>query len=206
MSVKRLYVQEGKYELFIKRIAERVRKITVGDGLKKESKMGPLHSQNQKEKIKEQLGDAMDKGAKLLYGGKEPSEAELSNGYFFYPTLVEDVDPHSKLIQEEVFGPVLPLFKFSTIAEAIDLANDSPFGLGSSIWTKDLDLAMTAASKIIAGTTWINSFHEPQIDLPFGGLKESGLGKEMAIEGLENYLETKAVVVNSKGKKRPWLD
>ena len=206
MSVKRLYVQEGKYARFVEKIAERVRKITIGDGLQKESKMGPLHSRNQKEKIKDQLEDAMDKGAKLLSGGKEPSGAELSSGYFYYPTLVENVDTRSKLIQEEVFGPVLPIFSFSTIAEAIELANDSPYGLGSSIWTKDLDLAMTAASKIIAGTTWINSFHEPQIDLPFGGLKESGLGKEMAIEGLENYLETKAVVVNSKGKKRPWLD
>ena len=206
MSVKRLYVQEGKYAVFVERIAARIRNITIGDGLKKESKMGPLHSRNQKEKIKEQLSDALEKGASIIYGGSEPTGAELSQGYFYYPTLVEDVDQNSKLIQEEVFGPVLPIFKFSTITEAIERANDSPYGLGSSIWTKNLDLAMTAATKIVAGTTWINSFHEPQIDLPFGGLKESGLGKEMAIEGLENYLETKVVVVNSKGKKRAWLD
>jgi acyl-CoA reductase-like NAD-dependent aldehyde dehydrogenase len=160
----------------------------------------------QKQKIKGQLSDALEKGASVIYGGKEPTDPALSQGYFYYPTLVTNVDQSSKLIQEEVFGPVLPIFKFSTIAEAIHLANDSPYGLGSSIWTKDLAIAMTAASKIIAGTTWINSFHEPQIDLPFGGLKESGLGKEMAIEGLENYLETKSVVVNSKGKKRAWLD
>jgi acyl-CoA reductase-like NAD-dependent aldehyde dehydrogenase len=206
MSVKRLYVQEGKYTTFVQRISERIRKITIGDGSNKESKMGPLHSRIQKEKIKEQLSDALEKGANLIYGGTDPTESELAQGYFYYPTLVEDVDQNSKLIQEEVFGPVLPIFKFSTLAEAIERANDSPYGLGSSIWTKNLDHAMTAASKIVAGTTWINSFHEPQIDLPFGGLKESGLGKEMALEGLENYLETKAVVVNSKGKKRPWLD
>jgi acyl-CoA reductase-like NAD-dependent aldehyde dehydrogenase len=206
MSVKRLYIQEGKYQAFVERIAERIRKITIGDGLAKESKMGPLHSRTQKQKIKGQLSDALEKGANVIYGGKEPTEPALSQGYFYYPTLVANVDQSSKLIQEEVFGPVLPIFKFSTIAEAIHLANDSPYGLGSSIWTKDLEIAMTAASKITAGTTWINSFHEPQIDLPFGGLKESGLGKEMAIEGLENYLETKSVVVNSKGKKRAWLD
>ena len=206
MSVKRLYVQEGKYDSFIKAITARIQKIRIGDGMATETKMGPLHSRNQKDKIKEQVSDAVGKGAKIVYGGKEPDESSLVSGYFYYPTIATDVDLASKLVTEEVFGPVLPVFKFGTIDQAIELANDSIYGLGSSIWTKDLDKAMTAANKIVAGTTWINSFHEPQIDLPFGGLKESGLGKEMSIEGLENYLETKSVVVNSKGKKRPWLD
>lgn len=206
MSVKRLYVQERKYDVFIKAISERIKKIKIGNGLEKETKMGPLHSRNQKEKIIEQVSDGVDKGGKIVYGGKEPKEATLASGYFYYPTIVTEVASDSKLVTEEVFGPVLPVFKFSTIEQAIDFANDTVYGLGSSIWTKDLDRAMSAANKIVAGTTWINSFHEPQIDLPFGGLKESGLGKEMAFEGLENYLETKAVVVNAKGKKRPWLD
>ena len=206
MSVKRLYVQETKYDSFIKAISERVKKIRIGNGMAKETKMGPLHSRNQKEKIKEQVADAIEKGGKIVNGGKEPIEPGLASGYFYYPTIVTEVTSNSKLITEEVFGPVLPIFKFKSIDEAIELANDSLYGLGSSIWTKDLDKAMAAAIKIVAGTTWINSFHEPQIDLPFGGLKESGLGKEMGIEGLENYLETKAVVVNPKGKKRPWLD
>jgi acyl-CoA reductase-like NAD-dependent aldehyde dehydrogenase len=206
MSVKRLYVQDGKFESFARKISERIQRIKIGNGLHSESKMGPMHSRVQREKIEEQLGDALEKGASVVYGGREPDEPGLSNGYFFYPTIVTDVERNSKLMTEETFGPVLPIFKFSTISEAIDLANDSPYGLGSSIWTRDLDTATRAANKIVAGTTWINSYHEPQIDLPFGGLKESGLGKEMSIEGLENYLETKAVVVNSKGKKRIWLD
>ena len=184
----------------------RVKNIRIGNGMAKETKMGPLHSRNQKEKIKEQVADAIEKGGKIVNGGKEPTEPGLASGYFYYPTIVTEVTSNSKLFTEEVFGPVLPIFKFKSIDEAIELANDSLYGLGSSIWTKDLDKAMAAAIKIVAGTTWINSFHEPQIDLPFGGLKESGLGKEMGIEGLENYLETKAVVVNPKGKKRPWLD
>jgi len=206
MSVKRLYVQEGKFESLVRRISERIQKIKIGNGLHDESRMGPLHSRAQREKIEEQLGDAIEKGANIVSGGKEPDEPSLSNGYFFFPTIVTNVQTDSKLITEETFGPVLPIFKFSSIDEAIDLANNSPYGLGSSIWTKDLYAAMKAANKIVAGTTWINSYHEPQIDLPFGGLKESGLGKEMSIEGLENYLETKAVVVNSKGKNRAWLD
>ncbi|MCL4518162.1 MAG: aldehyde dehydrogenase family protein [Thaumarchaeota archaeon] len=206
MSVKRLYVQEGRYEAFIEAISERIKKIRIGNGLEKETKMGPLHSRSQKEKIIEQVSDAVDKGGKIVYGGNEPNEPTLTSGYFYYPTIVTEAASDSKLVTEEVFGPVLPVFEFSTIEQAIELANDTVYGLGSSIWTKDLDKAMSAANKIVAGTTWINSFHEPQIDLPFGGLKESGLGKEMAFEGLENYLETKAVVVNAKGKKRPWLD
>jgi betaine-aldehyde dehydrogenase len=206
MSVKRLYVQQSIYARFVERIAERVRKIRVGNGLAPTTKMGPMHSKTQLEKIKEQVTNAVDKGSKINFGGAEPSGGEFASGHFFMPTIVTEVDPSSKLVTEEVFGPVLPIFEFDSIEHAIENANDSQFGLGSSIWTKDLEKAMRAANEIQAGTTWINSYHEPQIDLPFGGLKESGLGKEMALEGLENYLETKAVVVNSRGKRRPWLD
>ncbi len=206
MSVKRLYVQDTKYGIFLKRISERIQKIKVGDGLVSGTKMGPMHSMNQREKIVDQVSDAVNMGANIVYGGLEPKGSEFDSGYFFLPTLAIDVDSDSKLAKEEVFGPVLPIFKFGSVDEAIELANDSDYGLGSSIWTKDLEKAMKAANKIAAGTTWINTFHEPQIDLPFGGLKESGLGKEMAIEGLENYLESKAVVVNPKGKQRSWLD
>jgi betaine-aldehyde dehydrogenase len=206
MSVKRLFIERSKYPEFLERLVRRITKIQVGNGLLPATKMGPLHSENQLAKIKDQLSDALMRGSKVNSGGEEPSGAEYRSGYFFLPTIVTEVDPRSKLVTEEVFGPVLPIFPFDTIDQAIESANDSPYGLGSSIWTKDLDKATLAANKILAGTTWINSYHEPQIDLPFGGLKESGLGKEMALEGLENYLETKAVVVNSKGKKRRWLD
>lgn len=206
MSVKRLYVQEEVYDAFVERIVMRSSKITVGDGLAIGTKMGPLHSESQRDKIIDQVSDAQEKGARIAFGGKKPAQGSLSDGYFFMPTIATDVDPESKLLKEEVFGPVLPIFKFRSVSEAIELANDTQFGLGSSIWTKDLDKAMMAANKLASGTTWINSFHEPQIDLPFGGLKESGLGKEMSIEGLESFLETKSVVVNSRGKKRAWLD
>ena len=206
MSVKRLYVHEDRFDSFLQKISERIRKIKVGNGLQNTTKMGPLHSKVQREKIEEQVGDAVSRGANIVYGGKEPTDEGLSSGYYFLPTLATNVDSESKLVKEEVFGPVLPVFKFSTFEEAISLANNSQYGLGASVWTRDLDKATRAANKIAAGTIWVNSFHEPQIDLPFGGLKESGLGKEMAFEGLENYLETKSVVVNPLGKKRPWLD
>lgn len=206
MSVKRLYVQEEKYESFLERILERVKKVRVGNGLDPNTRMGPLHSGAQRDKIEAQVSDAVDQGARIVHGGERPAGDALSSGYFFSPTLVTGADQDSNLVRQEVFGPVLPVFKFSTIDDAIVLANDSPFGLGSSIWTRDLDTARKAADRIVAGTTWINSFHESQVDLPFGGMKESGLGRELSMEGLENYLETKAVVVNPKGKQRAWLD
>jgi succinate-semialdehyde dehydrogenase/glutarate-semialdehyde dehydrogenase len=206
MSVKRLYVQEEKYDSLIEKITKRIIRIKVGNGLETGTKMGPLHTNNQREKIKGQISDATGKGAKIVYGGDMPSTPELEWGYFYLPTLVTDVDTNSKLVNEEVFGPVLPIFRFDSLDEAIELANDSIYGLGSSIWTRDLDKARKAANKIAAGTTWINTFHESQVDLPFGGFKESGLGRELSIEGLESYLETKSIVINPTGKRRAWLD
>jgi acyl-CoA reductase-like NAD-dependent aldehyde dehydrogenase len=206
MSVKRLYVEEEIFDSFLQKLIERIQRIKIGDGLIPGTKMGPLHSKVQRDKIRSQVEEALESGARIEYGGNPPAGDGYSNGYFFQPTLVTGASHDSKIVKDEVFGPVLPVIPFKNLEEAIELSNDSVFGLGSSIWTRDLDTAMKAADKIAAGTTWINSFHEPQIDLPFGGVKESGLGREMAIEGLENYLEPKAVVVNPLGKQRPWLD
>ncbi|HLF11719.1 MAG TPA: aldehyde dehydrogenase family protein, partial [Gammaproteobacteria bacterium] len=121
-------------------------------------------------------------------------------GSFYLPTVLIDVDEESRVVREEVFGPVLPVMRVENLDEAIEKANDSIYGLGSSIWTRDLDRATQAAERIEAGYTWINS---PQIifdELPFGGVKQSGLGKEHGSEALDYYMETKSVVVARESK------
>ena len=141
------------------------------------------------------MNDAVKRGARVIAGGKRPAGEAFSKGNFYLPTLLVDVDEASKVVKDEVFGPVLPIMRVKSFDEAIEKANDSIYGLGSSVWTRDLDRATQAAERIEAGYTWINS---PQIifdELPFGGLKQSGLGKEHGEEALDYYMETKSVVV-----------
>jgi succinate-semialdehyde dehydrogenase/glutarate-semialdehyde dehydrogenase len=144
--------------------------------------------------------DAVERGARVLAGGKRPEGAAFAKGNFYSPTLLVDVDEKSKVVLEEVFGPALPIMRVKDVDEAIEKANNSIYGLGSSIWTRNLDRATLAADRLEAGYTWINS---PQIifdELPFGGVKQSGLGKEHGEEALDYYMETKSVVV-ARGSK-----
>jgi succinate-semialdehyde dehydrogenase/glutarate-semialdehyde dehydrogenase len=138
---------------------------------------------------------AVTRGARILVGGKRPEGEKLPSGHFYLPTVLVDVDPVSRMATEEVFGPALPLFQVKDLDEAIRRANDSIYGLGSSIWTADLNAATRAAERLEAGYTWINSVTKIYDELPFGGFKQSGLGQEHGIEALEGYQYTKSVVV-----------
>jgi succinate-semialdehyde dehydrogenase/glutarate-semialdehyde dehydrogenase len=156
--------------------------------------MGPVHTRRGQDELAAQLEDAVAGGAQVLIGGGAPSGAD--KGYFFQPTLVEGAPHDSRLVQEEVFGPILPVFRVKDIDEAIRLANDTRYGLGSSIWTHDVRYIERAAQDIEAGMTWVNQIHYGYDELPFGGLKESGLGKEHGLEAmLDYYYETKSVVM-----------
>ena len=156
--------------------------------------VGPLHSAAQRAEVEDQVQDAVARGAKVLAGGKRPQGDAFAKGNFYLPTLLADVDEKSKVIQDEVFGPALPIVRVKDLDEAIEKANDSIYGLGSSIWTRDIDKANEGAERLEAGYTWVNS---PQIifdELPFGGVKQSGIGKEHGNEALDYYMETKSVV------------
>ena len=148
-----------------------------------------------RQEVEEQVQDAIDRGATVLVRGKRPEGEQYENGFFYLPTLLTDVDESSSVIQEEVFGPALPIIRVQDLDEAISKANDSIFGLGSSVWTRDLRRATVAAERIQAGYTWINSTQVIYDELPFGGVKQSGLGKEHGSEALDYYMETKSVVV-----------
>ncbi|HKV42021.1 MAG TPA: aldehyde dehydrogenase family protein [Blastocatellia bacterium] len=198
LAIKRLYLFDSIADAFIDKLAARVRKLKVANGLTEGAVVGPLHTQTQRAEIESQVQDAISRGAKLILGGERLSGPEYDRGNFYAPTLLSNVPEDSRVATEEVFGPALPIFRVKTLDEAIEKANNSIFGLGSSIWTNDLKRAMKAAERINAGYTWINSPQTIYDELPFGGLKQSGIGKEHGTEALEYYTETKSVVVNTK--------
>ena len=197
VAVKRLYVFESVAEQFLEKLLARVRRLRVGPGLEEGVHLGPLHMQRQRERIEQQVQDALDRGARLLAGGRRPEEPRLQRGFFYEPTVLLDPDPHSRVAQEEVFGPVLPVWRVHDLEEALERANDSPYGLGSSIWTRSLERASLAAERLEAGYTWVNSVNRIYDELPFGGVKQSGFGKEHGLEALDYYMETKSVVVRA---------
>jgi succinate-semialdehyde dehydrogenase/glutarate-semialdehyde dehydrogenase len=195
LAIKRLYLFANIFEEFVAKLAAKAEKLRVGNGLEQGVIVGPLHTAAQREEVEQQVDDAIKRGARVLTGGKRPAGEAFSKGNFYLPTLLADVDEGARVIQEEVFGPALPILRVKDLDEAIRKANSSIYGLGSSIWTRDLDKATHAAEALEAGYTWINS---PQIifdELPFGGVKQSGLGKEHGEEALDYYMETKSVVV-----------
>ncbi len=195
LAIKRLYIFESIADEFIDKLVAKVKRLRVGNGLEEGVLIGPLHTAYQRQEIEEQVQDAVERGATVLVGGRRPSGDGYDRGNFYLPTLLVDVDPESRVAREEVFGPALPIWRVRDLEEAIERANDSIYGLGSSIWTKDLDKATFAAERLEAGYTWINSAQIIYDELPFGGWKQSGLGKEHGIEALDYYMETKAVVV-----------
>ena len=198
LAVKRLYVFDEIYDDFVSGLSSELERYECGTGWTKPEKpklrIGPVHTTAAREELVEQLDDSVSRGANVVVGGGPPSEP--TSGYFFQPTLVEGAPHDSRLVQEEVFGPILPVFRVQDIDEAIRLANETRYGLGSSIWTYDARYIDKAAQEIEAGMTWVNQIHYGYDELPFGGVKESGVGKEHGPEAMmDYYFETKSVVV-----------
>jgi acyl-CoA reductase-like NAD-dependent aldehyde dehydrogenase len=194
LAVKRVFVAEEVAEEIVDKLVAKAKRLVVGPGTQAGVFLGPLHSERQRAEIEEQVEDAQQSG-ELLVGGGRPEGDGYEKGWFYEPTLILEPARDSRVATEEVFGPVLPIWKVSGLDEAIERANDSPFGLGSSIWTHDLDAASWAAERIEAGYTWVNSPQRVFDELPFGGWGASGFGKEHGIEALDHYMESKSVVV-----------
>jgi succinate-semialdehyde dehydrogenase/glutarate-semialdehyde dehydrogenase len=195
LAVKRLYIVESIYDQFVEKLIGKVQRLTVGNGLDKNTRLGPMHTKVQRDEIESQIQDAIKRGAKVLIGGKRPEGAAFEKGHFYLPTVLADVPEDARAVTEETFGPLLPVFKVKDLDEGIAKANSSIYGLGSSVWTRDLAKARRAAEKIQAGNVWINSLHIGYDEMPFGGVKYSGFGREHGPEALEYYLETKGVVI-----------
>ncbi len=196
LGCKRVFVHDSVYDGFVSQLVERVGRYEPGDGTVKAEKpklrMGPIHTRQGRDELLEQIEDGVAKGGELLIGGGTTGQ---SKGFFLEPAVIAEPSEASRLMHEEVFGPVLPVSRFTDFDDAITRANDTPYGLGSSIWTHDARLIHRAAQEIESGMTWVNQIHYGYDELPFGGVKASGYGKEHGIESLDSYVEIKSVVV-----------
>ncbi|UNK47774.1 aldehyde dehydrogenase family protein [Arthrobacter sulfonylureivorans] len=192
ISIKRVFVDRSVESEFTDALAGVVSALQVGHGVAQGTDIGPVHTAKQRDFVIDLIDDAVRSGARIVTGGDKGSDLP---GHFVAPTVVTDIDPAARLVVEEQFGPVLPVVAFDGIDTAIELANAGPFGLGSSIWSADLDAAYAIAERINAGTVWINQHTVVELDAPFGGWKESGLGRERGAWGLNEYLQTRTVNV-----------
>ena len=201
LAVKRLYLFDSIADEFMAKFLPKVQRLKVGNGLQPDVRTGPMHTAGQREEVEGMVDEAVAAGAKVLIGGKRPEGDEYAQGNFYLPTVLVDVPPDARMVQEECFGPALPVFRVKDIEDAITQANNSKYGLGSSIWTNDLGKAREAAERIEAGYTWINNLHVAYDEMPFGGFKQSGYGKEHGVEALDYYLESKSIVIASPEQK-----
>lgn len=190
----RLFVHESIYDEFLEKFIEKTNKLVVGDPFSKETHIGAVISKTQLEKIDGYVQEAVQSGATLAAGGKILKVQGFENGYWYAPTVITDVTNDSKIAQEEIFGPVVVVMKFKDEKEAIKLANDTKYGLAASIWAKDQGLIKRVADGIQAGVVMVNSPFSAFPGTPFGGYKQSGFGRELSIETLDLYTETKSVL------------
>ena len=197
LAIKRVYVFESVADEVIESVVVKARRLKVGRGDADGTQMGPMHTDEQRAEVASQVAGSVDAGGELVAGGGPPDDADLADGFFYTPTVVVDPPHDSAMAVEEVFGPALPIWRVADIDEAIERANASQFGLGSSVWTRDLGRARSAAARIEAGYTWINSRTKVYDELPFGGWKSSGYGKEHGEEAFDFYTETKSVVLGA---------
>jgi betaine-aldehyde dehydrogenase len=187
----RVFVQDGIRARFLKRLAERTRAIRLGDPLDPTTQMGPLASAAQMQRVMAYIAGALEEGARLVTGGRRWGE----NGWFVAPTVLADVTDGMTVAREEVFGPVLSVLGFASECEAVARANASPYGLAAGVFTRDLARAHRVVARLQAGTCWINSYNVTPVEMPFGGVKASGFGRENGRAAVEFYSRVKAVHV-----------
>lgn len=188
IAMKRLYVHESIYDEMCAELAQLAEDAIIGDGLEQGTQLGPLQNKMQYDKVKDLIEDARGSG-NIIAGGTTPDQ----KGYFIRPTIVRDIEDGTRLVDEEQFGPVLPVIKYADADDAVERANASPYGLGGSIWSKDTDRAYALADKMDAGTVWVNKHAELDPMIPFGGSKMSGVGAELGADGLEEFTQLKII-------------
>ena len=192
----RLLVERGIHDRFVGELVSRAMAIRVGDPLDHESEMGPLVSRQQIETVERYVRKGVEEGATLATGGRRIEGA----GYYYEPTIFVDVDNAMTIAQEEIFGPVLVVIPFDSEEEAVRIANDTIYGLAGAVWTKDVAKAMRVIKALRAGITWVNTYHPTYSEAPWGGYKQSGIGRELGSYGLDEYTEVKQINIDLTGK------
>ena len=204
----RLLLPNSKADEFVQRLVDKTKRLKLGDPMLPTTDVGPVVSQKQLDRILGYVGKGNAEGGKLLVGGGKPASPECARGFFIEPTVFDHVDNSSTIAQEEIFGPVLSIIRYNAVDDAVRIANDSIYGLAGGVWSRDPERAMNVARRLRAGTVWINEWHLLNERAPFGGYKQSGIGREFGIDGLKEYTESKHVYIDEVGvrEKKTWYD
>jgi len=209
MAIKRIYAHEKIYDALCDALAEEARKWKVGDGLDPTTKLGPIQNRMQYDKVIDVIADTKKAGGKFIAGAEQPSASQASGvgangggresdqrtGYFVNPAIVTGLDESHRLVREEQFGPIVPVLKFTDVEDALRRANDTRYGLSGSVWSRDPERAAAIAAKLEVGTAWVNQHRATAADVPFGGAKESGIGRTYSDLGLKAYMEPRVVSI-----------
>ncbi|MCX5251641.1 aldehyde dehydrogenase family protein [Streptomyces sp. NBC_00201] len=201
----RLLVQDVLHDRFVDALARRAATIRLGSGMEERTESGPLSSAEHREKVERYIAIGQEEGARLVTGGTRPDDPALSQGFFLLPTVFADCDRSMRIVQEEVFGPVVTVERFRTEDEAVELANDTRYGLAGGVWTSDASRAQRVAQRLRHGTVWINDFHPYLPQAEWGGFGHSGVGRELGPTGLREYQEAKHIYQNLAPAPSGWF-
>lgn len=204
----RLLLPRSLAPQFLEKLAAKTRRLKLGDPRDPATEIGPVVSKVQQDRVLGYIEQGKRDGAAIAVGGAIPSDPALRKGFFVEPTIFTGVSNRMAIAREEIFGPVLSVLEYGSDDEAVAIANDSSYGLGAGVWSRDADRARGVADRLRAGTVWINEWHLISEKAPFGGYKESGVGREFGLEGLHEYMETKHLHIDELGSrdKKPWYD
>jgi len=198
ISAKRFFVHTDVAEEFTRLFAEKLGALTVGDPMSEGTQVGPLATESGREDVEKYVQDAVDKGATVVVGGQRPD----GPGWYYPPTLITGITPEMAVHNEEVFGPVAALYTVDSLDEAIEIANSHPYGLGSNLWSEDEDERARFVRDIAAGMAFINGMVTSYPELPFGGVKQSGYGRELTETGMREFMNAKTVWVGAPGREQ----
>ena len=200
----RLFVARGIYDEFLTRLAEGANALRVGDPASEQTQMGPLITAKHREGIERYVDLGVSEGGRIRTGGVRPHGAGYDNGYFYKPTIIEGLDNSARISQEEIFGPVLVAMPFDSEEELIAQANDSVYALAAGVWSRDFKRAWKLGRAVQAGTVWVNTYKQFSVSTPFGGWRDSGLGREKGREGIFQYMEQKSMYWGTNDQPLPW--